>query len=86
MNRLAALIAPALLATGFSQSAQAVTAAEDIAVTIMLRGFECGGNAVTDIEESEQADGVKIITATCPNGIRYRIHITEAGRLTVEPI
>jgi hypothetical protein len=86
MSKLAAFIAPALLAMGLPHAAQAVTAAEDIAVTIMLRGFECGGNAVTDIEESEQADGVKIITATCPNGVRYRIHITEAGRLTVEPI
>lgn len=86
MKRLILAVIPALFAVGMTHSAFAVTAAEDIATTIVLRGFECGGNTVTDIEEVDHADGAKTITATCPNGMRYRINITAAGRLTVERI
>ncbi len=66
--------------------AAAVTRAEDIATTIMLRGYDCGGREVTDIRESEDANGNRTIEATCPNGKRYRIEVSSDGRLTVTPI
>jgi hypothetical protein len=64
----------------------AVTKAEDIATTIMLRGQACGGNAVTDISEQKDADGNTVIMATCPNGKRYRIDVSSAGRVSVTPL
>lgn len=67
-------------------SAQAVTQAEDIATTINLRGYECGGRSVSNISEREDGAGGKIITATCPNGKRYRIDISASGRVAVTPL
>ncbi len=64
----------------------AVTKAEDIATTIMLRGQPCGGNAVSNISERKDAAGNTTITATCPNGKRYRIDVTNGGRVSVTPI
>jgi len=64
-------------------SAFAVTKAEDIATTIMLRGQPCGGNAVSNISERKDAAGNTTITATCPNGKRYRIDVTSGGRVSV---
>lgn len=66
--------------------AWAVTKAEDIAATIMLRGYPCGGSAVSDIQERKRDDGGTVITATCPNGKRYRIVVTGEGRVKVEPL
>jgi hypothetical protein len=66
--------------------AWAVTNAEDIATTIILRGYACGGNSVSNISETSDAKGNKTIQATCPNGKRYRIDVTADGRLTVTPL
>ncbi|HKJ83519.1 MAG TPA: hypothetical protein VJ961_05830 [Mariprofundaceae bacterium] len=66
--------------------AQAVTQAEDIATTIILRGYACGGRTVSNISESQDAKGNKTIRATCPNGKRYQIHVTADGRVTVRPL
>lgn len=66
--------------------AQAVTQAEDIATTIMLRGHPCGGNQVSNIQETDDAAGNKTILATCPNGMRYRINISAQGRVSVQPL
>ncbi|MDQ6987236.1 MAG: hypothetical protein Q9M25_05495 [Mariprofundaceae bacterium] len=64
----------------------AVTKAEDVATTIMLRGQPCGGNVVSNISERKDAAGNTTITATCPNGQRYRIDVTNDGRVSVTPI
>jgi len=77
-----ALLAVALL----PGTASAVTKAEDIATTIMLRGQPCGGNAVSNISEAKDAAGNTVIKATCPNGIRYRIDVSANGRVSVAPI
>jgi len=75
-----------LIALGaWAPVAMAVTPAEDIATTIMLRGYDCGGKQVTDIEERTDAQGNKTIRATCPNGKRYQIDVVN-GRLTVRPL
>ncbi len=66
--------------------AAAVTQAEDIATTIMLRGYACGGREVSGITEREDANGNKTIKATCPNGQRYRIDVSNDGRVVVTPI
>jgi len=66
-------------------AAGAVTPAEDIATTIMLKGYDCGGRNVTNIRESTDAQGNKTIRATCPNGKRYQIDVIN-GRLTVHPL
>ena len=66
--------------------AGAVTKAEDIAATIMLRGYACGGRAVSDIHERKDKAGGTVITATCPNGRRYRIEVTPEGRVRVTPL
>jgi len=79
---LSALLAVALL----PGTASAVTKAEDIATTIMLRGQPCGGNTVSDISESKDTEGNTTITATCPNGIRYRIDVSANGRVNVTPV
>ncbi len=76
----------ALIALGaWIPGAGAVTPAEDIATTIMLRGYDCGGRNVTDIQEKTDARGNKTIRATCPNGKRYQINVSN-GRLTVRPL
>jgi len=67
-------------------TAFAVTKAEDIATTIMLRGHACGGNAVSGITETQDSAGNKTIMATCPNGQRYRIDVSNDGRVAVTPI
>ena len=67
----------------YSSSTSAVTPAEDVAATIMLRGHPCGGKEVTNIAESEDAAGNKRITATCPNGKKYRIDVSADGEVVV---
>ncbi len=75
-----------LIALGaWAPVAMAVTPAEDIATTIMLRGYDCGGKNVTDIQEQTDAQGNRTIRATCPNGKRYQIDVIN-GRLTVRPL
>ncbi|GMQ99284.1 MAG: hypothetical protein BMS9Abin18_0101 [Zetaproteobacteria bacterium] len=70
----------------------AVHSAEDIAITIMLRGQPCGGMTasggmrVSDITETRDDVGNRTITATCPNGRRYRIDVSHDGRVVVTPI
>jgi len=64
----------------------AVTKAEDIATTIMLRGQPCGGTAVSNISETKDAAGNTVIKATCPNGQRYRVDVSASGRVSVTPI
>jgi len=71
---------------GLPSAAFAVTKAEDIATTIMLRGQPCGGRAVSGITETQDNAGNKTITATCPNGRRYRIDVSRDGRVVVTPI
>jgi len=75
-----------LLTLPLMPAAQAVTPAEDIATTIMLRGQPCGGNAVHDISENKDAAGNTVIQATCPNGRRYRVDISKEGRVRVTPL
>ena len=64
----------------------AVTKAEDIATTIMLRGQPCGGGAVSAISEQKDAAGNTVIKATCPNGKRYQVDVSSSGRVSVKPI
>lgn len=82
------MILATIVALGFvlPPSALAVTRAEDIATTIMLRGQPCGGRAVSGITETQDGAGNKTITATCPNGQRYRIDVSRDGRVVVTPI
>lgn len=63
--------------------AQAVTLAEDIATTIMLRGHPCGGSAVSQIQEQSDGAGNRTIRATCPNGNRYQVNVSRDGRVSV---
>jgi len=63
--------------------AQAVTPAEDIATTIMLRGHPCG-SAVTQIQEQSDSAGNRTIRATCPNGYRYQVDVSSEGRVSVK--
>ena len=79
---LSALLAVALL----PGTASAVTKAEDIATTIMLRGQPCGGHAVSNISEVKDEAGTTVRKATCPNGTRYRIDVGANGRVSVTPI
>jgi hypothetical protein len=65
--------------------AWAVTSAQDIATTIKLMGYECGGNTVTKVSESTDASGKRTIIATCPNGQRYRIVVSPQGKVRVQP-
>jgi len=62
----------------------AVTPAEDIATTIMLRGYPCGGSAVTQIQEQSDTSGNRTIRATCPNGNRYQLDVSSDGRVSVK--
>ncbi len=63
---------------------QAVTSAEDIATTIMLRGHPCGGTAVSQIEDQADGAGNRSIRATCPNGNRYQVDVSSEGRVSVK--
>jgi hypothetical protein len=64
----------------------AVTPAEDIATTILLRGYDCGGKQVSAIDQQQDASGKRTIRATCPNGVRYQIDISPDGRVSVKPL
>jgi len=66
--------------------ASAVTPAEDIASTILLRGYDCGGKQVSQIDEQQDGRGNKTIRATCPNGVRYQIDVSTDGRVSVKPL
>ena len=66
--------------------AQAVTMAEDIATTIMLRGHPCGGATVSQVSEKQDGAGNRIIQATCPNGKRYQVSVSSDGRVSVKPL
>ena len=65
-------------------AAHAVTKAEDIATTIMLRGYACPGRTVSNISEREDARGNKTIQATCTDGARYQVNVSADGRVTVQ--
>ncbi|GAV20589.1 hypothetical protein MMIC_P1558 [Mariprofundus micogutta] len=65
-------------------AAQAVTRAEDIATTIILRGHACPGRTVSNVSESVDASGNKTIQATCPNGARYQVNVSASGRVSVQ--
>ena len=64
--------------------AHAVTMAEDIATTIMLRGHPCGGSTVSQIDEKRDGAGNRTIRATCPNGNRYQVDVSSDGRVSVK--
>ncbi|MDX8397884.1 MAG: hypothetical protein R8K49_06150 [Mariprofundaceae bacterium] len=64
----------------------AVSQAEDIATTIMLRGYACGGNQVSQISQKQDAAGYQHIRASCPNGVRYAIDVSPVGRVKVRPL
>jgi len=67
-------------------TAYAVTEAEDIATTIKLRGFDCGGRGVSNISKTQDAQGNQTIQASCPNGVRYQITVTSDGRMHIQPL
>jgi len=67
-------------------AAYAVSQGEDIATTIKLRGYDCGGRAVSNISETQDVQGNRTIQATCPNGKRYRITVTADGRMRVRAL
>jgi len=79
---LIALILTVLMAP----AAYAVTEAEDIATTIKLRGYDCGGRAVSDISETQDEQGNRTIQATCPNGVRYQITVSSSGHMQVQAL
>ena len=80
MNRLIVLIT-GLLA---SLNLLAVTPAEDVAATINLNGYACG-NKASDIKETTDSNGNKTITAACADGKKYKITISNKGRVSVKP-
>ena len=80
MNRLIAILIGLL--TSFN--ILAVTPAEDVAATINLNGFACG-NKASNIKETMDADGNKTIRASCPDGKKYTINISNKGRVSVKP-
>ncbi|MDQ6995875.1 MAG: hypothetical protein Q9M82_00260 [Mariprofundus sp.] len=67
-------------------AAYAVTEAEDIATTIILRGYDCGGRTVSNISKTQDAQGNRTILATCPNGVRYQVTVSAGGRMRVQAI
>jgi predicted porin len=75
-----------LLTMLMAPAANAVTEAEDIATTIKLRGYDCGGRAVSNISETQDAQGNRTIKATCPNGVRYQITVSSVGRMNVQSL
>jgi len=58
--------------------------AEDIATTIKLRGHDCGGRQVSNINERKDSQGRTTIQATCPNGMRYQVQVSASGRVNVK--
>ena len=80
------ILAATLLSLLMIPSAYAVSQAEDIATTIKLRNYDCGGRAVSNISETEDANGNRVIQATCPNGRRYRITVSSDGRMQIQPL
>jgi len=80
------IVMAALLIFTLMPAAYAVPIAEDIATTIKLRGFDCGGRQVSNIDQQQDAQGNKSIQATCPNGIRYEIQVSATGRVSVSRI
>ncbi len=82
---LAAII---IITLGFAlpSSAFAVHNARDIATAIVLRGQSCGGMTVSNIKETSDKAGNRTVTATCPNGQRYRIDVSHDGRMVITPI
>jgi len=75
-----------ILSVSMVPAAYAVSTAVDIATTIKLRGYDCGGRAVSNISQREDARGNQTIQATCPNGIRYQINVSSDGRVSVRPL
>jgi len=69
-----------------ASTAYAVPMAEDIATTIKLRGHDCGGREVSNINERKDSQGNTTIQATCPNGVRYQIQVSANGRVNVQPL
>ena len=67
-------------------SAHAVSSGVDVATTIKLRGYDCGGRSASNVSETRDGQGNQVITASCPNGKRYRIVVTPQGRLSVQPL
>jgi len=67
----------------FASPAWAVSEAQDIATTIMLRGYACGGKQVSQIDKQADTQGNQVIRATCPNGQRYQIDVSASGRVKV---
>jgi len=80
------IVMAVLLTLLMAPAAYAVTEAEDIATTIKLRGFDCGGRAVSNISQTQDARGNRTIQATCPNGIRYQITVSSEGRMHIRPL
>ncbi len=80
MKRLWAMLPGVII----SFNVTAVTPAQDVAATINLNGYACG-NKASNVKETADSDGNKTITATCPDGKRYKINITSKGRVTVKP-
>jgi len=81
------IVLMALLALLFlPMHAHAVTMAEDIATTIMLRGHPCGGSSVSQVSEKSDGAGNRTIQATCPNGKRYQVNVSGDGRVTVKAL
>lgn len=79
------LLMAVLMTVVMTPAAQAVTMAEDLATTIRLRGYDCG-RQVSNISEQQDAQGNKVVRATCPNGARYQITVTPQGRMRVQPL
>jgi len=75
-----------MLALLLASPAWAISKAEDIATTILLRGFACGGKQVTQIQQENDGHGKQTIRATCPNGVRYQIDVSAAGQVKVHPL
>jgi len=73
-----------LLSLWMAPNAYAISSAEDIATTIKLRGHDCGGKQVSQIQQQQDAQGNQTIQATCPNGMRYQVHVSATGRVSVK--
>ncbi len=80
------LVAVVTLSFVLPASAFAVHNAKDIATAIVLRGHPCGGMTVSNIRETRDSAGNRTITATCPNGQRYRIYVSYDGKMVITPI
>jgi len=80
------LLMAAILTMIMAPAAHAVSEGEDIATTIKLRGYDCGGRTVSHISKTQDAQGNQTIQATCPNGVRYQITVTSDGRMQILPL